>query len=93
MALLVCDSVTKGLRPSERTVSVRDVQGRREFLRVELGFLTEEGGKYWLPVGKVYEDKERGLALVELPQEGESGANRLWVRVSDLLASAHRTPA
>ncbi len=87
MALVACDQVTKGLRSSERTVSLLDAQGRKEFLRVEEGFLTQENGKSWLPVGVVYEDKARGIVLVELPQEAESGTNRLWVRFSDILVS------
>lgn len=92
MTQLPCEQVTQGLRESERTVAVRDVHGRRQFLRVELDFLTRDGDRYWLPVGKVYEDRERGLTLVELPQEAETGANRLWVRSADLLESA-RVPA
>jgi hypothetical protein len=83
MALIVCDQITKGLRGSERTVAIKDVRGRKEFLRVEEGFLTLESGKYWLPVGKIHEDKGKGIALIELPQESESGTNRLWVRLSD----------
>jgi hypothetical protein len=92
MTQLLCEQVTQGLRDSERTVAVRDVHGRRHFLRVELGFLTREGERYWLPVGTVHTDRERGLTLVELPQEAETGANRLWVRSADLLESV-RVPA
>jgi hypothetical protein len=73
------------MRDSERTVAVRDVQGRREFLRVPDGFLTAVGEKYYLPVGVVYEDRDKQLVLVELPQEGECGSSRLWVRVGDLI--------
>jgi hypothetical protein len=80
------ESVGKGLRNSERTVAVRDVHGRREFLRVEADFLTSEGGRPWLPVGKIYEDKDRQIALIELPQEAASGTNRLWVRLSAVRA-------
>ena len=87
MVLIACEQVTQGLRDSERTIAVRDVHGRRQFLRVEYDFLTREAGKYWLPVGKIYEDRERGLTLVELPQEAETGANRLWVRAGELLES------
>ena len=93
MARLLCDQVSAGLRPSERTIAVKDIHGRTQFLRVELAFLTHEDGKYWLPVGKVYEDKQREIALVELPQEAESGTNRLWVRFINVLEYAARTPA
>lgn len=92
MTQVPCEQVTQGLRDSERTIALRDVRGRRHFLRVELDYLTHHGDRYWLPVGKVYEDRERGLTLVELPQEAETGANRLWVRSADLLDST-RVPA
>jgi hypothetical protein len=73
------------MRESERTVAVKDVQGRREYLRVPQGFLTAVGEKHYLPVGVVYEDREKGLVLVELSQEGECGSSRLWVRTGDLI--------
>jgi hypothetical protein len=73
------------MRDGERTVEVRDVQGRREFLRVPLGYLEVVGKAYYVPVGLVSEDPDRQLALVELPQEGECGTSRLWVRMADLL--------
>ena len=92
MSYLVCKNVTDGLRPSECVVEINDWQGRRVFLRVERDFLTRANGKSWLPVGKLQEDKGKELALVELPQEAESGVNRLWVKLSDLLES-NRVPA
>jgi hypothetical protein len=92
MLHLICDKLTKGLRTSERTVAIKDWQGRTHFLRVEYDFLNHEGGREWLPVGKVSEDRGRGLVLVELPQESESGVNRLWVPESSLLEYV-QTPA
>jgi hypothetical protein len=92
MSLVVCDQVSDGLRQTERTVAVKDIHGHRAFLRVEAGFLTEDGGKFWLPVSKVHEDKDRQIALIELPQEAESGVNRLWVP-SSALREYSRTPA
>ncbi len=88
MIQLRCEQVSQGLRDSERTVAVRDVHGRRHYLRVEHEFLTQQGDTCWLPVGKVQQDRERGLTLIELPQEAETGANRLWVHTADLLESA-----
>jgi hypothetical protein len=73
------------MRDSERTVEVRDIQGRREFLRVPLGYLEVVGDSYYVPVGLVQEDPAQQLALIELPQEGECGSWRLWVRMADLL--------
>jgi hypothetical protein len=85
MAEVLCEKVGPGMRPSERTVAVKDVFGQREFLRVEHDFLTAVGERYFLPVGVVQEDREKDLVLIELPQEGECGGWRLWVHASDLL--------
>jgi len=84
MALIRCDNVTKGMRSSERTVAVKDARGRKEFLRVELDFLTQHGEEYWLPVGVLHEDSSHKAALIELPQESESGTNRFWAKLTDL---------
>jgi hypothetical protein len=83
MAQVVCE-VSPGLRESERTVAVRDVHGRRHFLRVEEGYLAEDGGRNYLPIGVVGVDGAKQLALIELPHESDSGTNRLWVRFSEL---------
>lgn len=71
--------VGPGLRPSERTVAVPDVYGRRHHLRVEEGFIGEADGKHYLPVGLIGVDEAKRLALVELPHESDGGTNRLWV--------------
>ncbi len=84
MSLLACGQMMAGWRPTQRTVAVRDIHGRRAFLRVEEGFLTPEAGRFWLPISKVYEDWDRKIVLVELPQEAESGVNRLGVPVTSL---------
>ena len=93
MAELICERVGPGMRESERTVAVKDVQGKREYLRVPQGFLTVVGEQHYLPVGVVYEDKNKGLVLVELPQEGECGSSRLWVRKGDLIYYPNGKPA
>jgi hypothetical protein len=85
MPHIICE-VSAGLRDSERTVAVRDINGRRQFLRVEQGFVTHRNGKTYLPVGIVSETLD-GKVLIELSHEADSGANRLWVQRSDLLAS------
>lgn len=88
MAQLVCETVSKGMRDEERTVCVRNaVTGQRSFLRVEADFLTLHGEKHFLPVGVVQEEPQKGLVLVELPQEPDAGNTRLWVRAADLLRS------
>ncbi len=75
------------MREDERTVEIKDIWGRREFLRVPLGYLEVVDESYYVPVGLVQEDPVQPLALIELPQEGECGSWRLWVRKADLLPS------
>jgi hypothetical protein len=84
MARVICE-VSSGPRESERTAIVKDVLNRKHHLRVEEGFITAEGGRHYLPIGIVGRDEARGLALIELPHESDSGISRLWVRQSDLL--------
>lgn len=43
-----------------------------------------EQGWHYLPIGLVGLDDAKGLALIELPHESDSGISRLWVRQSDL---------
>lgn len=85
MPALRCTRVGPGMREDERTVEVKDVQGRREFLRVPIGYLEVVGDTYYVPVGLVQEDLAQRLAIIELPQEGELGNSRLVVRMADLL--------
>lgn len=83
MAQVACE-VGAGLRDNERTVAVMDVQGRRQFLRVEAGFLARQDGRSFLPVGLVGVDEAKGMALIELPHESDAGINRLWVHLREL---------
>jgi hypothetical protein len=86
MAEVLCEQVGRGMRDSERTVSVRDaVNGLRSWLRVEADFLTKQGDAYYLPIGVIQWEPEHGLALIELPQAPDAGSTRLWVRLTDLL--------
>jgi len=86
MAEIRCEKVSRGLRSTEKSVTVRNaVTGLQSSLRVEADFLTLDKGNYYLPVGVVQEEREQGLALIELPQEPDSGSTRLWVRIADFL--------
>jgi hypothetical protein len=85
MALVICDKVGKGLRESEWTVAIKDFSGRRQFLRVEQDFISHNGDKQYITVGVIHRNESRGLVLIELPLEADSGANRLWVRREALL--------
>ncbi|CAN5874326.1 hypothetical protein BH23PLA1_BH23PLA1_12990 [soil metagenome] len=83
MAQVLCE-VSPGLRETERTVAVKDVHGRRQFLRVEEGFLARIEGRPYLPIGVIGIDEARRMALIELPHESDAGVNRLWVYLADL---------
>ncbi|WP_435018818.1 hypothetical protein TA3x_000804 [Tundrisphaera sp. TA3] len=83
MALVACE-ISDGLRASEATVAVREVVGDRQYLRVERDFLTEDAGRYYLSVALIQMDPTGASALIELPQEADSGTSRLWVPASDL---------
>ncbi len=39
----------------------------------------------FLPIGVVYRDKEKGVALIEFPVEADSGTHRIWVPLTSLL--------
>ncbi len=76
MADVKCE-VRPGLASFERGVAVTDIEGRRQYLRVNADFLSYEMGQGYLPVGIVYRFPDK--VLIELPHESDSGANRLWV--------------
>jgi hypothetical protein len=76
--------VSRGLRNSEATVEVRALDGRREFLPVERDFVVREGSKYFLPVAVLHVDPGQNAALIALPVESDSGANRIWVELSSV---------
>lgn len=86
MTHIVCD-VSEGLRPAEATVAVRDYAGRTEYLPVDRGILARANGKHLLPVQVIYQDESKSAAFVQLPDETDSGASRIWVRLGDI-----RTP-
>jgi hypothetical protein len=83
MPYVVCN-IDEGLRPSEVTVEVRDIQARPEFLRVPRDFVKQFNGHYYLPIGIVYHDRDNDRFWIELPHEADSGINRLWVSRQDL---------
>ena len=91
MELILCE-VSKGLRDSEATVAVRSFDGDQQFLRIERDFLNfePETGRYYLTVGLIQKDQSGKFALIELPQEADSGTSRLWVATADFQSSIHR---
>jgi len=79
MASMVCEIINiPGAPVAEKTVAVRTSSGRKEYLTVPTKFLREEGGQHYLPVALIQRDRNKG-ALVQLPAEADSGANRVWV--------------
>lgn len=79
------DRYGPGLRDSEASVGVRDVNGRTANLRCERDYLRIEGESQYLPIGIVGQHPQTKLVLIELPWEADNGANRLWVRPDQLL--------
>lgn len=87
MALLRCADVSEGLRASEATVTIKEIDGTSQFLPIDRGVLSEVGGNHYLSVSVIYLDDSRDAALVGLPVEADSGAHRIWVKYDDFLAS------
>jgi hypothetical protein len=82
---VACD-VSPGLLDTLVTVGVPDETGNRHYLEVSKGFVTWQNGQAYLPVGIVELDSRKQRALVELPAEAASGANRLWIPFSSFHA-------
>jgi hypothetical protein len=83
MARIAC-TVSEGLRKAEASVEIKDSQGRSEFMPVDRDLLHKENGDYYLPVRLLHLDGPRKLAVIGLPVEADSGANRIWVNLSQL---------
>jgi hypothetical protein len=81
MALLACE-VQPGMASFARFAIVTDPNGQQESLQVNADFLTYDSGQAYLPVGVVYQDRDR--ALIELPHQADSGTQRLWISPADL---------
>jgi hypothetical protein len=84
LALLECE-VRPGYGTVSVSVAVRDINNAKTFLEVQHDFPSKRNGRDYLPIGVVYRDKEKGVALIEFPVEADSGAHRIWVPLSSLL--------
>ena len=91
MALLVCE-VTEGPRPGYRTIGVASIEGRTEYLAIEDRFLVPRNNSYLLPVRLIGRDRRYQTALVQLPVEADSGANRVWVKGNMLIDALDEVP-
>jgi hypothetical protein len=70
--------VPNGIMDSQ-VVKVTDIDNLGHMLRVAKGSLVENDGQTYLPVGMVILDRDRRRALVELPEEADSGTRRVWM--------------
>jgi hypothetical protein len=72
-------TVRPGFFERELSVAVQDPdRNATQYVRVPKGLVAEVDGKHYLAVGVVQVDYEHKKALVELPNEADSGVNRIW---------------
>jgi hypothetical protein len=84
MAMVLCE-VRPGAGTVAVSVAVRDINNVQTFLEIQHDFVTRRKGQTYLPIGVVYKDRDKGVALIEFPVEADSGAHRLWVPLSSLV--------
>jgi hypothetical protein len=92
MPRLFCN-VTDGLRKAEATITVSEDDGTLQHFPLDRGLITKIVGKYAIPVSVIQyaeSDEDDELALVSLPVEADSGTQRIWVKLSDLVAEKVR---
>ena len=73
--------ISEGLLETDITVSVRDVNGRDQFIHVLPTMVNRDAGHSYLPVGVIRIDYPNKCVLIELPTEADSGANRMWMPI------------
>ena len=84
--------VSKGLLDTQITVCVRDVNGGRQYLQVTPTMVNRYDAQPYLPVGLIQVDHKGRRALIELPAEADSGANRMWVPFESFLPESRTEP-
>jgi len=87
-----CD-ISEGPRPGYKAVGVPSVEGHTEYLTIEERFLVRRGDTYLLPVRLIGRDPRYKTALVQLPVEADSGANRVWVSGAAVTDAPDEVPA
>jgi hypothetical protein len=83
MALLKCE-LKEGPREGFKSVGVPSIEGHTEYFVIEERFLVRRGNDLLLPVRLIGRDRQHKTALVQLPREADSGANRVWVKNDQL---------
>jgi hypothetical protein len=73
-----CQATLSDLYETE-IVGVPDETDNYHFFRIAQGVVSHEDGKNYLIVTIIEVDHGRERALIQLPCEADSGANRLWV--------------
>ena len=92
MPKLYCN-VSDGLRKAEATVTVSEYDGTPQHFPLDRGLIAKTGGRSAIPVGVIQYAGNAGddeLALVSLPVEADSGTQRIWVKLSDLVGEKAR---
>jgi hypothetical protein len=92
MALLNCEAM-EGPRDGYKTIGVASIEGHTEFFAIEVRFLVRRGNDWLLPVQLIGRDRRYDTALVQLPVEADSGANRVWIKADALIDAPDEVPA
>jgi hypothetical protein len=85
LALVACEVYYPSAESLAISVGVRDTSNQPTYLEIQRDFVAHRQGKTFLPIGVVYRDKEKGVALIEFPVEADSGVHRIWVPLASLL--------
>jgi hypothetical protein len=91
MAAVLCE-VRPGSSEIVVSAGVRDIHNEPTYIWAPPDFITRRQGRTYLPIGVVYKDRDKGVALIEFPHQADSGASRLWVPLSSLLESNQEQP-
>ncbi len=84
--------VFEGWRDTEITVCVRDVNGACQYMQATPTMVNYYSQVPYLPIGIIHVDRAGRRVLVELPNEADSGVNRLWVPFDSCLREQEAVP-
>jgi hypothetical protein len=84
MASVLCE-VRPGSSDIVVSAGVRDIYNVPTYIWAPPDFIVRRNGQTYLPIGVVYKDRDKGVALIEFPHQADSGASRLWVPLASLL--------
>ncbi len=81
------------LRESNVIAIVTDSAGNREQLEVELVFLEQRSGRYFLPVWGISQDHVTKMVQLQFPVESVGGTNRIWIPAERVFYQKEEVPA